>query len=330
MSQGSRYPIRIVLSIAIAALVGGCYWMPQAGIKADSRTDANVVVTEAQALAAQGDLDAALIEFNRAIAINPRLGSAHIGAAEIHRTNGDYEAAEKNYGTAASIDPKNFDSQYMHGLMLQLLDRATDAVRAYLRALSIQPQNFDANLNLATTYLQLKEPGQAVTYAQRAVELNPENGAARVNLGAVYRGLGRHGDAVTEYQQAAELMELRSELLLNLADSLGHTGRYAEMSNALGQLVKTDPSALAYERMASALFRMGQHDEALVHFNLALELDPGHFPALNGVGVCLLNRYLLSGKADDAALMEAMGALRRSLQIERNQPRVVELLSRYG
>ncbi len=311
-------------------LVGGCYWTPNAGTDANSRADANLVLTGAQGLVTQGDLDAALLEFNRAIAINPRLGPAHMGAAEIHRVKGNYKAAEKSYGTAASIEPANFNAQYMHGLMLQLLDRATDAVRAYLRALSIKPADFDANLNLATTFLQLKEPDQALAYGKRAVELNPQSGAARVNLGAVYRGLGRHADAVTEYQQAAELMELRTELLLNLADSLGRVGRYAEMSNTLGQLVKTDPSALAYERMASALFRMGEHDEALVHFNLSLELDPNHFPALNGVGVCLLNRYLLSNKSNETSRLEALGALRRSLQIERNQPRVVELLSRYG
>jgi hypothetical protein len=48
------------------------------------------------------------------------------------------------------------------------------------------------------------------------------------------------------------------------------------------------------------------------------------------VGVSLLNRYLNSQKQDLEALTEGISALRRSIQIERRQPAVVELIARYG
>jgi tetratricopeptide (TPR) repeat protein len=242
---------------------------------------------------------------------------------------GNYADAEKRYAHAAEIEPRSFDAQYMHGLTLQLLGRTSEAVRAYLRALSIRPDDFEANLNLATAYLQLKEPAQALSYAQRAVRINPSSGPARVNLGAVYAALDRHAEAITEYLQAAELTELSPELLLNLADSFGKSDRYAEMVSTLEQLVSNHPSAIAYERLGFARFRARNFDAALASFRSALEIDPSHYPALNGVGTCLLNRYASTGRSDEAIRKEAIRALRRSLQIEPKQPKILDLVKEY-
>ncbi|MCC6677385.1 MAG: tetratricopeptide repeat protein [Phycisphaerales bacterium] len=286
-------------------------------------------IDRAKVLKEQGLAQQALVEFERAIESNPRLTVAYLGAGDIYRERGDYNAAESRYAKAAEIEPSNFDAQYLHGLTLQLLERVTESIRAYLRALSIRPDDFNANLNLATAYLQVNEPTQALPYAQRAVRIDSQSAAARTNLGAVYSALSRHDEAIVEYQQAAELTELSAPLLLNLADSLQKVGRYAEAVNTLKQLIRTEPSANAYERLGAALFRSKEYDEALVNFRKAVEIDANHFPALNGIGVCQLNRWVWSDQKDEAAHDEAMRVLRRSLQIEPRQPKIMELVSRY-
>lgn len=297
---------------------------------APSADEAGAAITRGKLLASQGLDEIALSEFERAIAINPTLTPAYIGMGEIYKKRGDFSQAQKKYESAANIEPQNFDAQLNNGLMLQLLNRVADAIRAYLRALAIKPNDFDANLNIATAYFQLGEPGPGLPYAKRAVELKGDSGAARVNLGAIYAALNQHDLAVIEYQQAAELMELSPELLLNLADSLGKTKRFEEMQNTLEQLVKTSPSPVAYERLATAFFRQQRFDDALASFRKALDLDAQYYPALNGVGVCLLNRWLMSNRQDLDAREEAINALRKSLQIERKQPAVLDLVNRYG
>lgn len=296
---------------------------------AERQAEAQDAFANASRLRAQGVTDEALKEFERAIEVNPTLTIAYVGAAELYTQKGDYNTAEQRYRKATELEPANFDAQYGHGLVLQILDRVAEAIRAYLRALAIRPDDFDANLNVATAYMQVNEPAQARPYAERAVRLNPESGPARVNMGAVYAALGMHDAAVLEYQQAAELMDLGPELLLNLADSLGKTGRYAEMAATLDQLVRIAPSAPAYERLGSALFRLKKYDRALAAFRKATDVDPDHYPAWNGVGVCLLNQYLWSGKKDTRARRGAIEALRRSLQIKTNQPKIIELVRRY-
>lgn len=286
-------------------------------------------VSKAQSLLAKGDKDQALAEFEKAIDVNPTLTVAYLGAGDIYREKGDYKTAEKNYDKAATLEPTNFSAQYLHGLSLQLLDRLSDAVRAYLRALTVRPDDFNANLNLGTTYLQLNEPEQALPYAQRAARINPKSAEARTNLGAAYSLLNRHAEAIVEYQQAAELTELSAPLLLNLANSLGRVGRYEEMVNTLEQLTKSEPTSNAYERLGSGLFRLRRYDESLAAYRKAVEIDPNNYPAHNGIGVCLINQWIFSNEADEPARQEALAEWRKSVQIERDQPIILELLGRY-
>ncbi|MDX2131259.1 MAG: tetratricopeptide repeat protein [Planctomycetota bacterium] len=286
-------------------------------------------VERAQRLQTQGNLEEALREFEKAIEVNPTLTVAYLGAGDIHRQMGDYAGAERRYARAAELEPTNFSAQYLHALSLQLLDRTGEAIRAYLRALTIRPEDFDANMNLGIAYLQVGEPAEGLAYLQRAVRTNPRNAAARTNLGAIYSALDRHEEAVVEYQQAAELTELTGPVLLNLANSLGRSGRYEEMVNTLEQLTRTEPTPNAYERLGAGLFRLRRYEEALASYRKALEIDPNHFPALNGVGVCLMNEWHFTDQKDERARREALDAWRRSLQIQRNQPRILELLGKY-
>ncbi len=325
----ARMWLAMVAIVACATSLSGCS-MSTAARTRESDMKAREYVAQAATLTEQGRIDEAIAQLELAIQENPTLTTAHVDLGDIYRVQGNYEAAEESYRVATTLEPRNFDAQYGHGLVLQMLNRLADAVRAYLRALSINPNDFNANLNLATAYLQLQDSRQALPYARKAVEVDPRNGPARVNLGAIYAAVGEYESAIREYQAAAELMDFTPPLLLNLADSLGKTGRYQEMVNTLGQLLRMAPSAQAYERLGFALFRLQRFDEALDAFANAVELDNRHFPALNGLGVCLLNRYLMSDRTDNVARREGVAALRKSLQVNRDQPRIADLVSRYG
>lgn len=328
----THIPARLALALLACAAVAACTTEPST--RSAPAPDAQMQLADTDALLAEGKTAEAIAQLTRVIQENPTLTTAWVKVGDIYKDQGNYAAAEANYRRAGQLEPANYHAAFNHGLMLQLLDRVAEAVRAYLRAVAIQPESREANLNLATAYLQLKESSQALPYAERAVRLDADYGPARVNLGAVYAALERHADAVTEYEAAAGLMDLESspELLLNLADSLGKLGRFQEMASTLERLVSIKPTAPAYERLGSAQFRLRQYDAALESFRKAAATDPEHFPAHNGIGVCLLNRYLTSppGQRDKPAREQAAEAFRRSLQINRNQPKIIELLSKYG
>lgn len=310
--------------------VTGIQARPEAGTASGpTMSPAEAAVAQGNQLAAQGRYSEALQAFDRAISDNPLLVSAYVGAGDALRASGDYAAAEKRYAKACEIDPSNFDAQYNHGLTLQLLNRWPEAVSAYIRALAIKPADFQANLNVATAYLQLNEPEQALPFAQRAAAADPNSGPARNNLGRIYAAMERHAEAIVEFQQAADLMPLTSPLLLNLANSLGKENRHEQAVNVLNQLIQTEPSPAAYERLGASLFKLRRYDASMAAFRTALEIDPNHFPALNGLGVCLLNQFEFTGRNDEVARREAIRALRRSLQLQANQPAILNLVTRY-
>jgi len=318
----------LAAAVALGALAGCTMSSAAQAREADLRAREHVAT--AARLSDEGLLDEAIAELQLAIQANPELTTAHVNLGELYRVQGDFPSAERSYREAVRLEPRSFDAQYGHGLVLHLMGRLADAVAAYLRALAIDGEDFNANLNLATAYLQEGRARQALPYAEKAVALNPESGPARVNLGAVYATLGDHERAIRAYQAAAELMDLTPPLLLNLANSLGQTGRYQEMVNTLGQLLRVEPSAEAYERLGFAYFRLNRIEDAAAAFRNAVAMDDRHYPALNGLGVCLLNRFLLSDRTDAEARREGVDALRRSLRINRDQPRIVDLVSRYG
>ncbi len=291
-------------------------------------------VLQGEAATSRGDRTVALSQFARAIEINPRFVRAHMGMADVYRIEGNYSKAEQSYRTAAEIEPRNFEAQYFHGLMLHVLNRLAEAVSVYLKALALKPDDFQANLNLATAYYQLGENRQAVPYAETAVRLSPKSGPARLNLGTIYAALGRYKDSLTEYQQASEYMELTPALMNNLAEAYGKLERFEEMRNTLLELIKKQPTAQGYERLGYASFKLGKtqptmYGAAMANFEKALQVDADYYPALNGLGVCMLNLWLESDRKDSAAKEKALECLRKSVQLNADQPRILELLSRY-
>lgn len=288
-------------------------------------------LTAAKELRAMGDIQSALAELERAIAINPRFTPALLEAGDLHFEMGEIALAERSYAAAARSEPRNYDAQYRHASALAALNRPNEAVRAYLRALAVRPNEFEAVLGLSRVHLEMGDADQALPYAERASRSRPRSGEARMHLGTVYAALERHEEAVVEYRQAAELLPKPAPgLLLNMAESFSRLGRYAEMVGALNEVVVAEPSPVAYERLGSGLFRLRRYEESLNAFQASADLDPSYTPALNGIAVCELNNYLWSGKEDGGARERAVAAMRQSLRLDRSQPKIVELLRRYA
>jgi tetratricopeptide (TPR) repeat protein len=284
---------------------------------------------EAKAAKQAGNYGSALSLFQEILAENPTIATAYVGIGDIHMIQDDYEQAEPAYRRAARLEPRNFDAQFGHGLALHMLAQFAEAIRAFHRALTIEPENVEANLSMATTYLEIDKPRSAILFAEKAVRLDPDNGPARANLGAIYEMEGRNREAIEQYLAAMELLPPSPPLILNLINVLAKERRYEEVVNTAENLLKIEPSADAYERLAYAHFRLGDFEASAEAYRQAVELDDRHWQSWNGIGVTALNAWLLSKKRDTDAAFEARGAFRQSLRINPRQPKVVALLSNY-
>ncbi len=323
-------------ALGVLALAGGCASKPAATTSEGGAAEAAASAGQPQAqkgelLLEQGLTDSALEAFNAALAINPNLVRAHLGVGNVYRVKGDLERAQASYQKAVQLSPNSFESRYYLALSLQLQDQLDAAVAEYLRAVAIDPQSFEANRDLASAYLQMAKAAEALPYAKKAVELRPEDQPAWSNLAAAHSLLAQWREAVEAYRQAIELGQAFEPIALGLADAHLRMNNPALAINTLEALAQRRPSAVVYERLGFAHFKLRQFEAALANFRSALKLNADDTAALNGLGVSLMTLYVQSGRrpADHPMRIEALSAWRRSVDRDPDQPRIIDLIARY-
>ena len=277
-----------------------------------------------------GAYDEAIRIFEELLSENPTLTDAYLGLGGVQFELGDYSAAEVNYARAARLEPRNFTAQFGHGQVLEALQRYAEAIRAYQRALALRPDSLEANVGLSNSYFQSDQANSAIRYAEAAVELEPELIATRLSLASAYELSGRYEDAIAQYEVALELGDTTPEVLLRVIGAYMKSKRWQEAANAAETLVKIAPSATSYERLGRAYFRLRKYELSMDAYQQAVDLDPTSWPSLNGLGVNALNAWLNSGRSDTEMALKARESFQASLQINPDQPKLVEILTSYA
>lgn len=284
---------------------------------------------QANAAMQAGAYEDALSLFRELLAENPTLVDAHLGLGMTYERSGDLDKAEPAYRRATTLDAENFDAQLGLARVLTGMQRYSEAVSAFHRALVIRPENLEANVGMALAYLRQNQAQEALAFAQKAVELAPSDGEARVNLAVALERLGRRAEAISAYETALELVDPRGDILTSLVNLYAADKRLVEAKNAARELIRVAPSANSYERLGWVLFREGDYAGSADAYRKGVEIDPNHWPSLNGVATNALNRWILSDRTDDQARLEARTSFQRSLKVNPEQPKVVAILTRY-
>ena len=285
---------------------------------------------EARTAASNEEYDAALRIFRELLDENPMLAGAYAGMGAALEGKGEIELAENAYARALTLDPSDFEASAGYSRVLELQGRTREAIRALQRTLTIRPRDVDANVSMARLLLATDQLPGAVAFAERAVRIDPQSGTARLMLARSYLTSGRGADAIREYESACELVEPPIDALLALINAYATEKRYQEAANAADALSRAYPSAAAFERLGWARFRLNEFAASQEAYRRSIELDPEYWPALNGVGVNVLNQWVKGGKNPDSPLRdEARAVLQRSLRANPEQPRVVALLMKY-
>lgn len=286
--------------------------------------------SDAKAMIASGRHAEAIRSFEELLDENPSLTIAYVGIGQAYEDLGQYRRAEPAFARATRLDPKDFDAQFGYGKVLRALGKLKEAARAYQQAISIRPEDLGSLSGLGGTFIELDMPSSAIPPIERAIELDPDNGEARSMLGTACMLAGRLEDAIGAYEIAIEYVGNDPDLIGNLVECYARLDRHREAANAGQVLVAVAPSPQAWERLGRAYFRIGDYDASVQSYRQAVELDPAFWPALNGVGVNELNRWLRSERKDLDARDAAADAFRASLRANSEQPKVVSLLTTYG
>ncbi len=170
----------------------------------------------AEMLINRGNSRAAIIQYRKALEINPKLRGVHyeLGEAilEDSRQEQSLQAAEKEFRAALAENPADGHAEYRLGTICSLRKDYRTAIEHYSRALQLQPGDAYAHQALGAAWLRMGEPEKALEPLLTATHLDPLYSTAHYQLGTVYRHLGREADSRRELATFKKLEESRKQI----------------------------------------------------------------------------------------------------------------------
>jgi superkiller protein 3 len=280
---------------------------------------------------ARGEAEKALMLLEEAVRLAPREAASHHNLAQIYRSLGRNEDADREEkiakwspikmqpGNMASfMDPARDEVTLREGRSsMWLLENSrrmmaagqeAQALELPETALEADPTSEIALLGTARILFNRGDLSQARQRVDRALELDERSAAAHVELGNL---LARSGDiegAMREFEIAIEIDPETAEAQNNLAALLFEGGRTKEGLDRLREAARALPGETNIQfNLAVALQRQNENDEAIEVLRSLLEIQPAHAPALHMLG------YILASKEQ---YTEAVGLFARVVQLQ--------------
>ena len=162
-----------------------------------------------------GNTNAAIAEYRKAIAINPHLPGVHFELAELLHTSQDAaikKQAEQQYRDALADNPQDEKALCRLGDIAAQNGDTKQEYAYYFKAVDLQPSDAAAKLGLAKALLEMNQDNKALTLLESSEQLEPTNDVVHYRLATVYRKMGRTEDARREVEQYKKYKDMKEQL----------------------------------------------------------------------------------------------------------------------
>ena len=158
----------------------------------------------------KGDIDRAIADYAQAIRMNPNYANAYNTRGELYRSRNDFERAISDFSEAIRLNP-NFALAYLNRGRANRgdLDRA---FADFNQALRLNPNYAEAYLGRAYVYYGRRDWDRAIADYTQAIRLNPNYKDAYYQRGRTYAEKGDLDRAIADYTQGIRLNPNDSEL----------------------------------------------------------------------------------------------------------------------
>ncbi|MDI6686588.1 MAG: tetratricopeptide repeat protein [Desulfobacterales bacterium] len=138
------------------------------------------------ALMRNGKLDDAVVQFYKALKINPNYEEAHANLGCTLARQGKISDASYHYNKALLINPNNAKAHNNLGVLLAGKEKVNDAIYHYKEALRINPKYGGAYYNLGKIYANKGDIENAILFYKKTLQISPNMAEALYNLSWIY------------------------------------------------------------------------------------------------------------------------------------------------
>ena len=163
----------------------------------------------------EGNTNGAIMQFRKAIAINPQLPGIHFELAELLNTSDDTKVkseAEQEYRAALAANPLDERTACRLAEIDATRGNTKQAFAEYSKAVELAPGDSDAKLGLAKILIGMNQQDKAQALLEQTVQLEPTNAVAHYRLGMLYRQAGRMDDAKREVELYKKYKDMKEKL----------------------------------------------------------------------------------------------------------------------
>ena len=256
---------------------------------AHSRPNApKILVNYGNALAAAGDNEKALTQYQAALSENESLIAALYGAGFVARRLRLDDEAKGYFSRCLELEPKNHDVAHQLGRLCESNEAWRDAIAYYTLALRNKAGFVPALLGRGGCRQALGDLEDAVDDYTTILDTNPDNIFALTNLGICYLSTAQISSAKAKFRQALDIDSEFQVARLNLAAALRAESSHDDAIRELRTIIGKNPGdASATYMLGAALMESGRKQDALTALNQCLALNPYDRRAMATLAVLL-------------------------------------------
>lgn len=205
--------------------------------------DEEVVAYQKRGLAygQAGQHGRAIVDFIKAIDLNPADPLSYRGRGDVYHDRGKYDLAIADFDKAIELAPGDAVAFHNRGFAYNEKGEYDRAIADYSRAIALAPEYAAAYNNRGSTHNEKGAYDHAIADLNKAIELAPDDAAAHNNRGFAYDRKGEHDRAIADYNKAIELEPEYAEAYNNRGYAYSEKGEYNRAIEDWEKAIKLAP-----------------------------------------------------------------------------------------
>jgi tetratricopeptide (TPR) repeat protein len=312
---------RALTALPLVVLAGGALAYQAANRERDYRT----LLGRGDASMREAQTFGAIEAYSGAIALRPDSMLAHLRRGETYRHLGDFDAAARDFRSAADLDPSATRPLEALGDALYQRQWFKHSADIYEKRLRLDERSSEFFYKLALARYRDRNVEGALAALQQTLHLSDQLPDAHYLLGLCLREEGRPAEAVNAFERAVALSPGLVPAREELADAYGALGRGPDQLEQLQVLALLDRTRVERQVAVSlAQARVGHGELAVLTLGSALERTPDQGRIYAALGRVWLDMADTRGDA----LSKALEALKRVASTAEASSEVMTLYGR--
>lgn len=221
-----------------------------------------------------GDLDAGIKDFDKAIEINPGLAEAYNNRGIAYTEKGDADAAIRDFDKAIDIDPGIAQAYFNRGYAHHDKRDFDAAIKDLTKSIEIRPDYYGAYNNRGISYTQKLDFDSAIKDFDKAIELVPDSAYAYNNRGNVYILKIEFDRAIEDFTKAIKINPELGDAYKNRGIARYYQYAFDPAIKDLTVAIKINPSDVNAYYVRGLCYAEKDKDELAVgDFEKVLELS---------------------------------------------------------